>query len=282
MKSDKLRNPRSKILSVRKYLTSNATCFKIGNCQLSIVNYFTLVELLVVITIISILASILLPALKTAKDISRASVCGGNMKQLGYAWSYYSGDYDDWLLSLCADANRFGGAGCNSLSSNFWPYVVRDYLNMPNMPDGYWGGVPAKYAWNSVITCPSMNNGKKYMQYLFEIHYTMPQYNIGGDDKAGDSIVAYRKIHQMKYPSNQCVFLETSGGVNTNPTGYSGNVWVQQTYWTSLTSGHMDFRHNRSANVMFGDVHVERRTQQNILSEIAPAWKTSKFFGCPP
>ena len=57
------------------------------------VKAFTLIELLVVIAIIAILASLLLPALGKARELSRRTVCAGNMKQMHYGLSCY---YDDF------------------------------------------------------------------------------------------------------------------------------------------------------------------------------------------
>jgi prepilin-type N-terminal cleavage/methylation domain-containing protein len=55
---------------------------------------FTLVELLVVISIIAILLAILMPALSKTRESARTLVCGSNLKQCGMAMMMYAQDYD--------------------------------------------------------------------------------------------------------------------------------------------------------------------------------------------
>src|SRR5690606_27489202 len=70
---------------------------------------FTLIELVVVVAILAILASMLLPAISKARERGRAIVCVSNMRQLGLGLISYSSDHDEALP-------QYYGASVNEIS----------------------------------------------------------------------------------------------------------------------------------------------------------------------
>lgn len=55
---------------------------------------FTLIELLVVVAIIAILVSLLMPSLSRAKELTRKTICRGNLHAIGRGWLLYFETYD--------------------------------------------------------------------------------------------------------------------------------------------------------------------------------------------
>ncbi len=64
-----------------------------------LVSGFTLVELLVVISIIAVLLAVMMPALNKAKEGARSVVCKSNQKQIVLAASLWSQDHDGYVVS---------------------------------------------------------------------------------------------------------------------------------------------------------------------------------------
>ena len=91
---------------------------------------FTLVELLVVVTIIGILMSLLLPAVNGAREAARRSQCQNNLKQLGlavHAHLQQQGFFPTggWGWNLVGDPDR----GFHKEQIGGWLYNILPYLD---------------------------------------------------------------------------------------------------------------------------------------------------------
>ncbi len=100
-------------------------------------SHFTLIELLIVIAIIAILASMLLPALNQARDSARKSSCVSNLKQIASAVQMYVGDAGDFLPNRSPLASRWHSYYMNDdysgVPTNLGLVAYGNYLRDPNV-----------------------------------------------------------------------------------------------------------------------------------------------------
>jgi prepilin-type N-terminal cleavage/methylation domain-containing protein/prepilin-type processing-associated H-X9-DG protein len=134
---------------------------------------FTLVELLVVMTIIGVLVGLLLPAVQTAREAARGMSCSNNLKQLGLALSNYES------ALRCFPPGAIWNGGIHSYPrTNFHMHLLpyEDQKNIYDMMDftaesanGVWVGVNMD-AVNQFIpftVCPSDGLGGTLCTYTY-------------------------------------------------------------------------------------------------------------------
>src|SRR4051812_19915023 len=92
-------------------------------------NAFTLIELLIVIAVIAILATILFPVFARARENARRSSCQSNLKQIGLGIQQYAQDYDEIMVRAWYDYPASSGIYGYLPESNYkWEDVIQPYI----------------------------------------------------------------------------------------------------------------------------------------------------------
>jgi len=180
---------------------------------------FTLVELLVVIAIIGVLVALLLPAVQAAREASRRSSCGNNMRQFGLA----ALNYESTFKVLPPGSTGGGYLGINSFQA---PWADPQRACCP------WG----HFSW-SIIILPYVEQQGLYDQINFSrLAWASKIMEHNGGNTAVTSIIDRGPIgdplNQLAAQSTPKTFMCPSArvapgvrreqkdyGINAGPTG---------------------------------------------------------------
>jgi len=211
---------------------------------------FTIVELLVVIAIISLVMSVMPPALGGARRRARSIVCMSNLRQLALAAQIYAGENDGYYpMAYAADKDPTDSLTVYAC----WDFIqTKDWNSLEKC-------IEPGLLWQSssgvkVQQCPSFRHDNNS-----EDPYTGYNYNTSYIGRGSREAVTFSaRTADVLRPESCALFAdaEYAGGPNK----------FMRSPWTSLydtfpfrASGTQGFRHMGRVNVVWCDGHVDSR-----------------------
>jgi prepilin-type N-terminal cleavage/methylation domain-containing protein/prepilin-type processing-associated H-X9-DG protein len=268
-------------------------------------NGFTLVELLVVIAVLAILASLLLPTLGKAQEKGRQVICSVNQRQLALAATTYTTDFSDFLNPLQDVRNDTAG---NPVETSYrvvlWKYCgqVPRLFDCPSEKLAvYADGISPSDARLGGI---SLGEGTDW-SHLYGYPSQFEVWNASGIGVAGGHWIPVRDDPSAALKTSTMPFgrpkrdgyyegLHKTSEI-THPAkliwygdGGSGTaLWSDDNWWIKdivdgaegkagfNRAGQGDYgcrRHATRANYAFGDGHVETLNANDIRCDTGECW----------
>lgn len=226
---------------------------------------FTLVELLVVIAVIGVLASLLLPALHQARQRGQSAACLGNHRQISVALHLYSGDSEDRLpynlgasgTQAAVDSGRFDNWATSLLNWELDPGNTNlAWLRAGGLGPFLGGGV-------GVLRCPSDKvlsgiqrsagwTARARSVSLNAMVGNAGEFMYGASNTNNPGYRQYLRLGDIRAPASIFTFIdEHPDSIND---GYFLNR-LRRSEWVDLPASY----HGGAASVSFADGHGESR-----------------------
>ncbi len=249
---------------------------KVSSIPVRRIDSFTLIELLIVISVIAILAGLLLPALNHARETARSISCMNGMKQIGIAQSEYSIDFMEYIVP----AHR--GGVTPSYYANTWQGILS---GRKGVSPGY-GGL--KYYDNAVspkssFHCPSESipfGDKEFNRFKYT-HYAVNTCLTGISNARGHRSQFYRKLNCLKVPSKVMMIFDSIDISNfgldtTNQIAFRHGTSDPRPRQVSILTYQLT---KGKSNILYIDGHTDSMTAAAVVSLVNPETVPSLFSG---
>ena len=235
---------------------------------------FTLVELLVVISVIALLLSIMMPALNQAKEIARALVCAAQMRVYGTAVNLYANDWDDYFPRYAVYSPPSDPGLGDRRRDLYWVNLLAPQIGGVTVStDDRYADMLEKDQQNKIADFRKCPSGTKKQPAWIGVNY-------GGVGSPASNIPwVYRelndpgfKMFDVRNPAGCISFLDTSQGWGMySPVGWKFNLdldgdGINDTYIGGFIYNYSAPRiHSDKFNTVMCDGHVEKLTFKEFL-----------------
>lgn len=224
---------------------------------------FTLIEMLVVIAIISILASFLMPALGRAQLLARSVSCQNQLKNIGHATMTYLNDNDSffpgvlWMTpSSSTNASKYG-----SLTPVIDAQGLKDWSQIED----------------TILTCPVMQSEYPAGNTMtFHYTYSLNAMATSVSDTGARTTSSNRpvRVTNVRKPSQMSVFFD---GLPQNQI--AGGWYYLTVAYSSTAQQYMRFPHMDAENVVYVDGHVSSVQQVQFIADYFPDITNAFWIG---
>lgn len=208
---------------------------------------FTLVELLLVIAIIAMLASLLLPALARTRNSARRTRCVSNLHQLGLAAHMYWDDNGGACF-------RYGGIATNG-GQLYWFGWMGPGAEGQRQFDPSAGALHVYLKERGVATCPAFDYTSPGVKLKASGASYGYGYNLALSRPAAQPPV---RIAQVRHAAGTALFGDAAQINTWQAPASKSNPMIEEWYYIdsnpSQPNGH--FRHARRGMVAFCDGHI--------------------------
>ena len=227
---------------------------------------FTLVEMLVVIAIIAMLASMLVPVTGKALESARRTTCASQLRQFHQASVVYANE-NGFLLPAVCDERGFGGRFSWPAT---WPFALAEYLGYPELTPGTrLDDGPRR---NTLFTCPSYRNSPAFHVWNspwdrnllggYGMNRNMDLDRGATPDGNWARQYITRADLAAPNPSSRLMFADGSGRNGDLGTRFDFNRYGQASFQYLVDPN----RHGGGSNLCFMDGHVTFVRESLIVS----------------